>query len=151
DAAFSKLHERGDEFVRQLWDGLSEIEGVSLFGPSPREPRTPTIAFTVAGVSSTDVARRLGDGAVFVSHGDFYASTVVERLGLAGEGLVRAGCACYSTDDEVKRLIDGTRRIARGKRRDTNMNAPWHGKTIAESDDTVDVEGNHYFPADSIN
>ncbi|HEX4667098.1 MAG TPA: DUF427 domain-containing protein [Chthoniobacterales bacterium] len=30
------------------------------------------------------------------------------------------------------------------------MKATWHGATIAESDDTVVVEGNHYFPADSI-
>jgi len=30
------------------------------------------------------------------------------------------------------------------------MKATWQGKTIAESDDTVVVEGNHYFPADSI-
>jgi uncharacterized protein (DUF427 family) len=28
--------------------------------------------------------------------------------------------------------------------------ATWHGATLAESDDTVVVEGNHYFPADSI-
>ena len=82
---------------RQLWNGLSEIEGVDLFGPSPGEPRTPTIAFTVAGVSSTDVARRLADRALFVSNGDFYATTVVERLGLGSDGLVRAGCACYTT------------------------------------------------------
>lgn len=26
------------------------------------------------------------------------------------------------------------------------MKAIWHGTTIAESDDTVVVEGNHYFP-----
>jgi len=30
------------------------------------------------------------------------------------------------------------------------MKATWQGKTIAESDDTVVVEGNHYFPAGSI-
>ncbi len=30
------------------------------------------------------------------------------------------------------------------------MKAIWQGTTIAESDDTVVVEGNHYFPADSI-
>jgi len=28
--------------------------------------------------------------------------------------------------------------------------ASWAGKTIAESDDTVIVEGNQYFPADSV-
>ena len=31
------------------------------------------------------------------------------------------------------------------------MKAFWSGQTLAESDDTVVVEGNHYFPADSIN
>jgi uncharacterized protein (DUF427 family) len=30
------------------------------------------------------------------------------------------------------------------------MKAVWHGKVVAESNDTVVVEGNHYFPADSI-
>ena len=31
------------------------------------------------------------------------------------------------------------------------MKATWRGATLAESDDTVVVEGNHYFPADAIN
>ena len=30
------------------------------------------------------------------------------------------------------------------------MKAIWNGKTIAESNDTVVVEGNHYFPPDTI-
>ena len=30
------------------------------------------------------------------------------------------------------------------------MKAIWNGKTIAQSDDTVVVEGNHYFPRDSV-
>lgn len=30
------------------------------------------------------------------------------------------------------------------------MKAIWNGVTIAESDDTVIIEGNHYFPADAI-
>ena len=30
------------------------------------------------------------------------------------------------------------------------MRAIWNGKVIAESDTTVEVEGNHYFPADSV-
>lgn len=31
------------------------------------------------------------------------------------------------------------------------MKATWNGAVLAESDDTVVVEGNHYFPADAIN
>jgi uncharacterized protein (DUF427 family) len=30
------------------------------------------------------------------------------------------------------------------------MKAVWNGEIIAESDDTVVVEGNHYFPPDSV-
>lgn len=31
------------------------------------------------------------------------------------------------------------------------MKATWNGAVLADSDDTVVVEGNHYFPPDSIN
>jgi uncharacterized protein (DUF427 family) len=31
------------------------------------------------------------------------------------------------------------------------MKATWRGATLADSDATVIVEGNHYFPIDSIN
>jgi len=31
------------------------------------------------------------------------------------------------------------------------MRAMWNGTVIAESDDTVVVEGNHYFPLESVN
>ena len=30
------------------------------------------------------------------------------------------------------------------------MKALWQGQIVAESDDTVVVEGNHYFPRDSL-
>ena len=30
------------------------------------------------------------------------------------------------------------------------MKATWRGATLAESDDTIVVEGNHYFPPESI-
>ena len=99
--------------VRQLWESLSRIEGVTLYGPPPDSPRTPTVSFTVRGVPSTLVARNLAARGVFVSHGDFYAATVIDRLGLSEEGLVRAGCACYTTAEEVGRLVEGVRAIAR--------------------------------------
>jgi uncharacterized protein (DUF427 family) len=31
------------------------------------------------------------------------------------------------------------------------MQATWNGQIVAESNDTIVVEGNHYFPADSVN
>jgi cysteine desulfurase family protein (TIGR01976 family) len=110
---FTALHERGKLLTRQLWEGLSEIEGVTLYGPPPDSARTPTVSFTVRDVASTTVARELAARGTFASHGDFYAATVVERLGLSEEGLIRAGCACYTTAEEVARLVEGVRAIAR--------------------------------------
>jgi cysteine desulfurase family protein (TIGR01976 family) len=114
-AAYEELHERSAELTRRLWNGLASINGVRLYGPSPDLPRTPTVSFTVDGVASTEVARRLAASGLFLSHGDFYAATVVERLGLGEEGLVRAGCACYTTADEIERLIEGVNQIVKTK------------------------------------
>jgi cysteine desulfurase family protein (TIGR01976 family) len=112
--ALGALHERGQDLVERLWSGLRGIEGVTLYGPPPTSPRTPTVSFTVAGRTSEEVARFLAERAVFVSNGDFYATTVVRRLGRAEDGLVRAGCACYTTAAEVDRLVDGVATLVRG-------------------------------------
>jgi cysteine desulfurase family protein (TIGR01976 family) len=112
-ASFAALHERGQALVAQLWDGLADTPGVTLHGPPPTERRTPTVAFTVEGRSSDEVATALAGKGVFVSNGDFYATTVVARLGLTSAGLVRAGCACYTTSQEVERLLEGVRRLVR--------------------------------------
>jgi cysteine desulfurase family protein (TIGR01976 family) len=113
EAAFAALHARGHALVERLWAGLRALPGVTVYGPPPRQPRTPTVAFTVRGTAPEAVARALAERAVFVSHGDFYAQTVVTRLGHAEHGVVRAGCACYTTADEVDRLLAGVAALAR--------------------------------------
>lgn len=107
---FAALQRQGRIQLERMWSGLAAIPGVQLYGPAPGSPRTPTVAFTVAGMPADSVARQLSDRGLFVSSGDFYASTVVQRLELE-DGLVRAGCACYTTDEEVERLIEGVREL----------------------------------------
>jgi cysteine desulfurase family protein (TIGR01976 family) len=105
--AYSAIHDRGDSLLERLWTGLSAIDAVTLYGPPPGTPRTPTVAFTVRGHSTEDVARHLVTHGVYASNGDFYATTVAERLGRGADGFVRAGAACYTTEEEVDRLIAG--------------------------------------------
>ena len=59
------------------------------------------------------MAEALGRRGLYLSSGDFYALTVVERLGHAADGVVRAGCACYTTEDEIDRLLEAVAGIAR--------------------------------------
>lgn len=106
-SAFAGLHERGHRLIKRLWDGLAALDGVQLFGPAPDQPRTPTISFAVDGFSSEAVALKLAAAGVFVSHGDFYATTAIARLGQSHDGVVRVGCACYTTEAEIDRLLAG--------------------------------------------
>jgi cysteine desulfurase family protein (TIGR01976 family) len=114
-AVLDELHSRGHLLLHRLWTGLQAIPGVSLYGPPPTALRTPTVSFALEGRSSAQVAEGLATRGVFVSNGDFYATTVVRRLGHEADGLVRAGCAAYTTADEVDRLVEGVQEIARGR------------------------------------
>jgi cysteine desulfurase family protein (TIGR01976 family) len=108
--AYASLHEDGLKLTRMLWDALTSMKHIRVYGPPPAEPRTPTISFVVEGVPCDDIARKLAQHAVFASSGDFYAATVCQRYGL--DSLVRVGCGCYTTEDEVARLIDA---VAEGR------------------------------------
>jgi cysteine desulfurase family protein (TIGR01976 family) len=110
--SFAALHARSSELLKRMWHGLSSIEGVSIYGPEPDLPRTPTLSFTLKNIPSIEITQKLVERGVFASHGNFYAQTVVERLGKVEQGLLRAGCACYTTEEEVERLIEGVREIA---------------------------------------
>lgn len=111
-ATFETFDGRGRALFNRAWKELSSIAGVQLYGPAPGAPRTPTLCFSVEGVPSQAVVEHLAQRAVFATHGDFYAATVIERLGHARDGLVRAGCACYTTESEVDRLVEGVRSVA---------------------------------------
>jgi cysteine desulfurase family protein (TIGR01976 family) len=112
-SAFSELHDRGAALLGMLWEALSAERRVRLYGPPPSLPRTATLSFTIAGLDAETVSKRLAERGLFVSHGDFYAPTVLERLGVLETGLVRAGCACYTTESEVDRLIQGVGLLTR--------------------------------------
>jgi selenocysteine lyase/cysteine desulfurase len=77
-------------------------------------PRTPTIAFSIDGRGDEEVVRALAERGLFLSHGDFYALTAVRELGAPLCSVVRAGCACYTTEEEVGRLIEAVRSIVAG-------------------------------------
>jgi cysteine desulfurase family protein (TIGR01976 family) len=114
EIVMAELEHRGSALLEQMWTGLQAIPGVTLYGPPPGASRTSTLVFTLAHVAPDAVTRHLSDRhGVFTSHGDFYASTVIEDLGLQPDGLVRAGAAIYTTDEEVERLVAGVADVAR--------------------------------------
>lgn len=104
-ATFAALHARGQALFTRLHDGLAAQPAVRLYGPAPGRPRTPTLAFTLDGYAPGELAERLAQVGLFLSHGHFYAATAVARMGCP-EGVLRAGCAAYTTAQEIERLIE---------------------------------------------
>lgn len=104
------------DLYRRLADGLEAIPGLTLFGISDRarfDERTPTAALRLAGIEPRAVAEALGAEGIAVWDGDFYATGLIERLGLAEDGgVVRVGLTHYNTADEVDRLVEALGLIA---------------------------------------
>ncbi len=113
-SAFAEIYPYEHGLARRLWQGLSEIPGVTLYGPPVGDAlRAPTVSFRVAGLSPEDVARRLGEKGFFVWDGDFYAVSLIAQLDLAETGgVVRIGMAPYVLMDEVERLLGAVRTLA---------------------------------------
>ena len=98
----------------RLLDGLETIPGAKVWGITDRprfDERTPTAAVTFAGITPEAVATALGDRGIATWWGDFYAMGLIERLGLAPEGVLRIGLAHYNTAAEVDRLLEELRDI----------------------------------------
>ena len=95
--------------------GLQDLPGVRLYAAPEGVRKTPTIAFRVEGFSTEEVCARVLEDGFFVAAGDFYASTVAERLGIKDSGgFVRAGLAPYNTQEEVERFLATLEKVVSG-------------------------------------
>jgi cysteine desulfurase family protein (TIGR01976 family) len=104
-SAMTAIAAHEEQVFAALVDGLAAREDVTLVGRPAR--RTPTVAFTVAGRTPGQVAEDLGAAGVCVWAGNYYAVELMTALDLERSGgAVRAGVVCYTTLEEVERLLD---------------------------------------------
>lgn len=98
--------ERETHLLAMLQEGLAEVSGVTVVGPSVTPDRAPTVVFTVAGHHPDAVAEFLASRRIAVWSGDNYACELVDALGLrATGGVVRAGVVRYTTREDVAALL----------------------------------------------
>ena len=117
-AAMTAIRTYETELYRRLADGLEAIPGARLYGITDRarfDDRTPTAALTLEGHAPRAISEALGRDGIATWDGDFYATGLIERLGLAEKGgVVRIGLTHYNTADEVDRVVAAIARIAEG-------------------------------------
>jgi selenocysteine lyase/cysteine desulfurase len=105
---------RGHEsaLLQPLLDHLSKHPKVSLIGRTRAAERVPTVAFTIRGHGSSEIASKFAATKLGVGVGNFYAYRLVKALGIdADDGAVRASFVHYTSSDEVKRLVQTLGRL----------------------------------------
>ena len=104
------------DLYRRLVDGLEAIDGLRLYGITDRSrfaDRTPTAALTLEGHAPRAISEALGRDGIATWDGDFYATGLIDRLGLARSGgVVRIGLTHYNTAEEVDRVVASIARVA---------------------------------------
>ncbi|MFE1016523.1 cysteine desulfurase-like protein [Streptomyces sp. NPDC058794] len=102
-ASFAALEAHEGALRGRVEEGLSELGGITVYSRAAR--RTPTLLFTVAGLSPAEVYGRLAERGIDAPAGSFYALEASRRLGLGDEGAVRVGLAPYTDGHDVDRLL----------------------------------------------
>jgi cysteine desulfurase/selenocysteine lyase len=100
--------------AEKLVDGLREIDGVEVYGPSDPKARVGIISFNVRDMNPHDVALSLdAEHAIAVRSGHHCALPLMKELFHLPEGTVRASTYVYNTPDEIEFLLDAVEDLAR--------------------------------------
>jgi cysteine desulfurase/selenocysteine lyase len=96
----------------QMRDGLEEIQGVFTYGPE-HENRIALLCFNIDGLLPRDLALALEKSArIMVRAGHHCALPLIKSI--AGKtGTARASAYFYNTKEEISRLVDEVKKIAR--------------------------------------
>jgi cysteine desulfurase family protein (TIGR01976 family) len=116
-AAMHAIRETEMDLFGRLLDGLESVPGIRIWGILDRSrfaERCPTVAFRVGDQPPGRTSAELGRRGYFTWDGDYYATGLMERLGIADAGgAVRVGLIHYNTPAEVDGLVEALREIAR--------------------------------------
>jgi cysteine desulfurase/selenocysteine lyase len=93
--------------------GLADIDGLTLYGPTDAAHRVPLMAFNISGLSPFAVAEALDRHGVESRAGCHCATLAHQALGLDPPASCRLSFALYNTLDDVGRALDALRRVVR--------------------------------------
>ncbi|MCP8970793.1 cysteine desulfurase-like protein [Ectobacillus ponti] len=106
-SAFRRIEAYENQLAQKLRQALAELPQVQVYQAPEDTAKTPTVAFRIKQAPPEEVCRWMAENhSIFIASGDFYASTLAEKLGIGQNGgWIRAGLAPYSTEAEIDRLI----------------------------------------------
>jgi len=93
------------EITAYALDAISQVPGITIFGPPVAPGRLGPVSFELEGVHAHDVAEILDRHGVAVRAGHHCAQPLMQRLGIAATA--RASFGIYTETSEIDRLVEG--------------------------------------------
>ena len=107
-SGFKEIEEYENRLASKIRKRLAKLQGVILYQSPEWARKTPTIAFRIEGIYPQEVCKVMAEEySIFMTNGDFYATTLAEKLDInkAG-GWIRIGIAPYNSEEEIERFIN---------------------------------------------
>lgn len=97
--------------VRQMYEGLSELSKVEVYGPEP-EHRVGIMPFNVGDLNPHDVALALDVSADIMVRSGHHCALPLSKAVLGKPGSVRASVYIYNTEEEIDKFVSTVKEIA---------------------------------------
>lgn len=97
------------ELTKQLLDGIADLSGVNVVGPTDMKDRGGVVSFTIDGVHPHDVGQVLDQYGIAVRTGHHCAWPLMKRLNLVGT--TRASFHLYNDASDIDALLDGIKSV----------------------------------------
>ncbi len=110
-----RVRRHEERLTARLIDGLSRIDGVTVYAAKKPGARIGVVSFTIDGVDPQEAAQTLDEEAdILVRSGHHCCQPLMEFLHLP-EGTVRASVAAFTTEQEIDLLVAAVDEISRGR------------------------------------
>jgi cysteine desulfurase family protein len=100
------IRRREEALVAQLWSGLREIPGVTLYGPAPGTDRAAVVSFNLEGWDPNDAAAVLEESFDIQCRPGLHCAPWAHRsLGSFPAGTIRLSPGYFNTEAEVEAVV----------------------------------------------
>lgn len=108
-----KIRVREQALCRKLWEGLSEIPGVKLYGSELVERRAPIVAFNIGETDSVEAGFALEEEAGIIARAGLHCAAHAHRmLGTLAQGVVRFSPSHYTSEEEIETALQAVKKVA---------------------------------------
>ncbi len=106
EQGLAAISSREDRLTARLLEGLSQLPGVTLYGPAPGLARAPVVSMTIESLSVSDIALELDRRDIAIRAGLHCAPAAHRSIGsLEHGGTIRFSPGFFTTDAEIDAVI----------------------------------------------